>query len=281
MGIDSHHHFWNYDPQEYPWITPEMGALQRDFLPPDLAEVSRESHIDGVVSVQARQSLDETRYLLGYAAVHELVRGVVGWVPLASPSLPEVLDPLAASAKLKALRHVIQDEPDEGFILREDFNRGISLLKDYSLVYDILICARQLPQAIRFVDRHPDQAFVLDHIAKPTISRSGPDGEWARKVRELARRENVVCKFSGVVTEVMNAEIEPALLAPWWETVLEAFGADRVLFGSDWPVCLLRCGYGRWVSLVRELIGELSESEQASIMGDNASRVYKLNGAAN
>ncbi len=281
MRIDSHHHFWNYDPQEYPWITPEMSALRRDFIPPDLAEVSRECHIDGVVSVQARQSIDETRYLLNYAAEHEFVRAVIGWVPLVSPSLPEVLDSLAASAELKALRHVIQDEPDAGFILREDFNRGVSLLKYYSLVYDILIYAWQLPQAIRFVDRHPDQEFVLDHIAKPTISSSRPDGEWVRQIRELALRENVVCKFSGVVTEVVDTEIEPALLTPWWETVLEAFGPDRLLFGSDWPVCLLRCSYGRWVSLVKGLIGELSEAEQAAIMGDNASKVYNLNGAAN
>lgn len=276
MQIDSHHHFWNYDPVEYGWIGPGMSVLKQDFLPATLADEIGRAGIDGVVSVQARQTVEETAWLIGMAAEYEFIRGVVGWVPLASPHVVSVLEPLAQSPWLKAVRHVVQDEPDEAFILGTDFNQGISQLKQFGLVYDILIYAKHLANSICFVDRHPDQPFVVDHIAKPTIQSTEFDEVWAFGLRELARRENVVCKFSGVVTEVRDATWSTASIRPYWDVAIEAFGPKRLMFGSDWPVCLLRSGYGEWVSTVRELIAELSPDEQANIMGATACKAYGL-----
>jgi len=276
MQIDSHHHFWKYDPVQYAWIGPDMSVLKRDYLPADLADAIGRAGIDGVVSVQARQTIEETASLLALAAEHELLRGVVGWIPLAAPDVVSVLEPLAQSPWLKAVRHVVQDEPDDAFILDTEFNRGVSQLKQFGLVYDILIYAKHLANTIRFVDRHPDQPFVLDHIAKPTIQAAEFPRSWRDELRELARREHVVCKFSGVVTEVRDAAWSTELIRPYWDAAIEAFGSKRLMFGSDWPVCLLRSGYGQWVSSVRELIADLSPAEQGDIMGANACRVYDL-----
>ncbi len=276
MEVDSHHHFWKYDPDKYAWIGKDMGVLKRDFLPADLSREIEAAGIDGVVSVQARQTIEETRWLLEIAAQHDFILGVVGWVPLATSEIGDVLDSFDGSPWLKAVRHVVQDEPDDEFILRDDFNRGVALLKDFGLVYDVLIFAKHLLPTIRFVDRHQDQPFVLDHIAKPTIAAAQFHKTWAAQLRELARRENVVCKFSGVVTEVRDREWSLDLLRPYWDVALAAFGPDRLLFGSDWPVCLLRSDYGKWVSTVRALIGELSNEEQAAILGGNAARAYAL-----
>ncbi len=276
MQIDSHHHFWHYDPVEYGWIGPEMSVLKQDFLPAALAFEIERAGVDGVVSVQARQAVEETAWLLGMAAEHEFIRGVVGWVPLASPTLLSALEPLAQSPWLKAVRHVIQDEPDDAFILGSEFNRGIAELKQFGLVYDILIYAKHLANSIRFVDQHPDQSFVLDHIAKPTIRSAEFHATWARDLCEFARRENVTCKFSGVVTEVRDATWSTDSIRRYWDVALKAFGPTRLMFGSDWPVCLLRSGYAQWVSTVRELIDELSQDEQHDIMGATACRVYSL-----
>ncbi len=276
VQIDSHHHFWKYDPVEYGWIGEDMGVLKRDFLPADLSGEIEAAGIDGVVSVQARQTVEETRWLLEMAAAHDFVRGVVGWVPLASPEIGDVLESFDGSPWLKAVRHVVQSEPDDEFILGEEFNRGVARLKEFGLVYDILIFAKHLAPSIRFVDRHPDQPFVLDHIAKPTIAKAEFHETSADKLRELARRANIVCKFSGVVTEKRDPEWSLDTIRPYWEVALDAFGADRLLFGSDWPVCLLRSGYGKWVSTVRTLITELSKDEQAAILGGNAVRAYAL-----
>jgi L-fuconolactonase len=276
MQIDSHHHFWNYDPVEYGWIGPDMSVLQQDFLPTALASEIGRAGIDGVISVQARQTVEETGWLLGMAAEHEFIRGVVGWIPLASANVVSVLEPLAESPWLKAVRHVVQDEPNDAFILGAEFNQGIAQLKQFGLVYDILIYARQLANSIRFVDQHPDQPFVLDHIAKPAIQSTEFHESWAVELRELARRENVVCKFSGVVTEVRDAAWSTNLIRRYWDVAIEAFGPQRLMFGSDWPVCLLRTGYGEWVSTVRELMDNLSQDEQNDIMGGTACRIYDI-----
>ncbi|MCA9119588.1 MAG: amidohydrolase family protein [Planctomycetaceae bacterium] len=276
MQVDSHHHFWKYEAAEYGWISPEMSVLKRDFLPTYLLEEIRGTGIDGVISVQARQTEEETNWLLAMAAEHEFIRGVVGWVPLASKDIRSVLEPLAQSSWLKGVRHVVQDEPDDGFILNADFNRGISELGRFGLIYDILIYAKHLANSIRFVDQHPAQSFVVDHIAKPTIRSDEFHQTWADEMRELARREHVVCKFSGVVTEVRDASWSTDSIRPYWEVALEAFGPNRLMFGSDWPVCLLRSEYSKWVSTVRELISELSPTEQAEIMGATACRTYEL-----
>lgn len=273
--IDAHQHFIDYTPKDYPWIGPDLAALARPFGPDDLAPLLARAGVDATVAVQARQSLAETRWLLDLTGEHDFLAGVVGWAPLQAPDLPAVLDELAHHPRLVGLRHVVHDEPDDDFILREDFNTGISLLTERNLVYDILIFARHLPQTLRFVDRHPNQPFVVDHLAKPPIA-AGQLEPWATHLRELARRENVVCKLSGMVTEADVANWSIDDLRPFVNVVLDAFGPGRLMFGSDWPVCTVACDYRRWRSTVNELLADLSESEQQQILGGTAIAVYHL-----
>jgi L-fuconolactonase len=275
MKIDAHHHFWAYDPVQYGWISDEMRVLRRDFLPPDLKAEIAAAGVDGVVSVQARQSLAETRWLLELAGAHDFLRGVVGWVPLASPKVRDDLAAFAGNPKLKALRHVLQGEPDPEFMLRPDFNAGVEALREFGLTYDILIYERHLPQTLKFVDRHPGQAFVVDHIAKPRI-RENVLSPWREHLRELARRPHVYCKLSGLVTEADFRAWTPEQLRPYMETVLEAFGPQRTMFGSDWPVCLAACAYTRWHAVVSEFLSRLSAAEQAHVWGGAATEAYRL-----
>ena len=275
MRIDSHHHFWKYDPAEYGWIGPDMALLQRDYLPEHLEETAAAAGIDGVVSVQARQSVEETGWLLELARDRRLVRGVVGWVPLVSPDVEESLERFAAEPKLRGVRHVLQGEPDERYMLRDDFNVGIRALRRFGLVYDILIFERHLPPTIEFVDRHPDQIFVLDHVAKPRI-KDGLLKPWDENLRELARRENVFCKLSGMVTEADWQGWTDEQLQPYLDTVLAAFGSRRVMFGSDWPVCLVASDYGRWVETIRRCTAQFSSDEQEAIFGGTAAKAYGL-----
>ncbi len=276
MRIDSHHHFWNYSVGEYGWIDEQKSVLRRDFGPSDLKQVMAESQIDRVVSVQARQTLEETHWLVELAKQNSFIAGVVGWVHLASDEVVKDLESLSADKELKAIRHVVQDEPDDRFLLGEAFNRGVALLKRFNLVYDILIFAKHLPATIQFVDRHPNQQFVLDHIAKPTIDSRRFDDAWGKNLRELARRENVACKFSGVVTEVRDAAWTIDQIRPYWETALEAFGTDRLMYGSDWPVCLLKSDYRTWALTAEGLASELSSSSQEAFWSGNAERCYSL-----
>ncbi|QDV70319.1 Amidohydrolase [Rosistilla carotiformis] len=276
MKIDSHHHLWNYDPEQYGWISEQMAVLRRDFSPTDLQQELRDAGIDAAVAVQAQQTIAETEWLLEQAGKNPVIAGVVGWVPLASDQVADDLDRLHQNELLKGIRHVVQDEPADDFILGDDFNRGVAKLAGFGLVYDILIYGKHLPATIPFVDRHPHQSFVLDHIAKPTIRGGQFDDTWARQMRELARRDNVVCKFSGVVTEVRDPEATIETIRPYWDVALEAFGPDRLLFGSDWPVCLLKISYGQWVEMVTELSAGLSPSEQEKFWGLNAAKAYGL-----
>ncbi len=273
--IDAHHHLWRYAKNEYPWIDGKMAALARDFLPADLEEVTAACGIQGTVAVQARQSLEETKWLLDLAEQTHLIRGVVGWAPIASADFPAVLERLRPFGKLKGLRHVVQDEPDDEFLLGVQFNAGIAALRRYSLVYDILIFERQLPAAIRFVDRHPNQIFVLDHIAKPRI-REHQVEPWKTNIREMARRENVYCKVSGMITEADWATWSEKDLRPYFDAVLQAFGPRRLMAGSDWPVCTLAASYQRWYSTLQELLRPLSAQEQGMIFGEVATSVYGL-----
>ena len=275
MAIDAHHHFWRYTPQEYPWISDAMSVLRRDYLPDDLRREAAAVGIDGVISVQARQTLEETDWLLSLAENDELIRGVVGWVPLISPTVRNDLARYANRPKLKAVRHVLQDEPDDGYMLRDDFNRGIGLLKELRLRYDILIFERHLPQAIQLVDRHPAQTFILDHVAKPRI-RENRFSPWRENLRELARRPNVYCKISGMVTEADHRNWTPQQLRPYFDAALEAFGARRLMFGSDWPVCLLACGYRRWFQIVRDFAAKLTSDEQERLLEYSAIEAYGL-----
>jgi L-fuconolactonase len=274
--IDAHHHLWRYAKEEYGWIGVGMEAIARDFLPHDLEQEVASSGIKGSIAVQARQTMEETEWLLGLAEESEMIRGVVGWAPIASPEFPEVIERLKQCKKLKGLRHVVQDEPDDEFLLRTDFNEGIALCQRHRLVYDILIFERQLRAAISFVDRHPAQVFVLDHIAKPRI-RERELEPWKTNIRELARRENVYCKVSGLVTEADWANWSLADLRPYLDVVLDAFGARRLMAGSDWPVCLLAATPRKWFATVQEFIRPLSLAEQEMILGAVATQVYSLN----
>jgi L-fuconolactonase len=280
MTIDSHHHFWKYDPAEYGWIDQDMSVIRRDFLPDDLAREINSAHVDAVVSVQARQSLDETRWLLDLAAANAFIAGVVGWVPLVSPTVADDLEallahPRGAGGKLKSIRHVLQAESDENYSLGDHFTTALRQLARMNLAYDILILERQLPTAIQLVDRHPNVTFILDHIGKPRI-KDNVMSPWRERIHELARRPNVYCKLSGMVTEADDKTWTLDQLRPYVGVVLDAFGPRRIMFGSDWPVCLVACGYARWTNLVRGFIRNLSADEQADIMGDTARRAYQL-----
>ena len=276
MKIDSHHHFWKYDPITYSWMNDKMDILKVDYQPVDLKKEIAEVGIDGVVSVQADQSLRETDDLLEYAKVNDFILAVVGWLPLANDNVRDLMDKYADNSLLKGIRHVVQDEPDDDFILGEQFNRGVSLLKEYNWIYDILIYERQLSPSIQFVDCHPEQIFVLDHIAKPRIGDSMIE-PWKTQMFEMAKRENVSCKLSGIATEANWSEWKKEDLIPYMDVALEAFGPDRMMFGSDWPVARLAVEYGPWVEICREFISTLSGDEQNLIEGDVASKVYGLN----
>lgn len=273
--IDTHHHFWKYSAEEYPWIGEGMKVIARDFLPADLAATIREAGIDAVVSVQARQSIEETQWLLGMASQHRFIAGVAGWVPLTDADVEQSLDRFGGHPKLKSIRHVLQDEPDDNYMLRSDFNAGIAKLHRRGLVYDILIFERHLPQTIEFVDRHPNQVFVLNHIAKPRI-KDKIVSPWRERIAELAKRENVWCKISGMVTEADWRHWTEEDLAPYFDAVLEAFSPARLMFGSDWPVMLLASDYTRWHKTVANAIAKLSANEQAMIFGGTAAQVYRL-----
>jgi L-fuconolactonase len=275
MAIDAHHHFWKYTPEEYGWITDGMSVLRRDYLPADLRREAAAVGIDGVISVQARQTLEETDWLLKLAEENDFIRGVVGWVPLFSETVENDLARYANRRKLKAVRHVLQDEPDDNYMLRDDFNRGIGLLKKARLRYDILIFERHLPNAIKLVDRHPGTTFILDHVAKPRI-RDNQLSPWRENLRELGRRPNVYCKVSGMVTEANHANWTPQQLRPYFDAALEAFGSHRLMFGSDWPVCLLACGYRRWFQIVREFASRLTTDEQEQLFEHTAIEAYGL-----
>jgi L-fuconolactonase len=274
MRIDAHHHFWRYTPAEYGWIDDAMASIRRDFLPADLAPAIAASGIDAVVSVQARQTLAETEFLLEQAAAHSWIAAVVGWVPLTDSAIADILVRLAAHPRLKGVRHVLQAEPD-AYMDRPDFNAGLAQLTALNLTYDILVYHAQLPAAVRLVDRHPNLVFVLDHIAKPAI-RTGELQPWARDLAELARRPNVFCKLSGVVTEADYKTWTWDQILPYLDTALEAFTPARLMFGSDWPVCRVATTYGDWVRTVERFASTLSVNERQAIFHDAAARVYRL-----
>lgn len=275
MIIDTHQHFWRYNPVDYDWIDEDMAVIRRDFLPDHLKETVSGTAVSGVISVQARQCLEETDWLLELASSHEFIRGVVGWMPLADDHIAQLLEKYAQNPYLKGVRHVVQDESDPEFILGKAFNGGVSILKDHGLIYEVLIFEHQLPNTIRFADLHPEQVFVLDHIAKPRIRMKGIDS-WRRNIKELAKRENVSCKISGMVTEADYKGWTPKQLQPYFDVVLDSFGPARLMFGSDWPVCLVATSYSGWLDLVKTALSGLSPEEQDNIFYQNAKRIYRL-----
>ena len=277
--IDAHHHLWKYSLEEYGWIGETDKAIRRDFLPTDLEREIGAVGIDGVVTVQARQTLEETKWLLSLAERNKFMRGVVGWAPIIDPKLPDILEPLMSHPKLRSLRHVLQGEADENYILHEDFNVGMRTIEHFGLAYDILIYERHLPQTITFVDRLPNQIFILDHIAKPKI-KDRVISPWRENITELAKRHNVYCKISGMVTEADYHSWTEADLQPYLDTVFHAFGPRRLMFGSDWPVCLVATTYHAWFDLVSRRLAKFSGPERDRVLGGTAVEAYKLDEAA-
>lgn len=273
--IDAHHHLWHYDSAQYPWIPPGS-ALAADHLLPELHAVTRDADVTGTVAVQARQTVDETRFLLDLAARCERILGVVGWAPLGEAGIPKWIDELAADPRLKGLRHVLQDEADE-FFDRDDFHRGLSLLPDAGLTYDLLVFQRQLPAALRLVDRQPRLGIIIDHIAKPEARNGRIEDDWRRGMRELARRDQVLgVKFSGLLTEFPAGEGDAPTVRAYFEETLEIFGSHRVMVGSDWPVCLLRTSYIGWAETLRTLTASLASADREALLSGNATRIYRL-----
>jgi L-fuconolactonase len=273
--IDAHQHFWRYSPQTHGWIEDHMAVLKRDFLPPDLEPLLRAKGYDGCVAVQAQQTVDETSWLLDLADQFPFIRGVVGWVDLRAPDVGSALAGLTGRRQLKGIRHIVQGEADDRFMLGEDFLRGIAALGVRGLTYDILIYPRQLPAAIELAARFPQQAFVLDHIAKPEM-KAGLREPWATQIRKLAASPNVLCKLSGLVTEADWSRWKPDDIVPYLDVVSEAFGPQRLMIGSDWPVCTLAADYGRTMSLVENYLARLSAAEAEAVLGGNATRFYRL-----
>lgn len=272
MKIDAHQHFWCYNANRDRWITDEMAALKKDFLPEQLIPELRASDFQGCIAVQTDQSEAETRFLLDLAGQHEEIQGVVGWVDLCASNVAERLQWFAQFPKLSGVRHIAQAEPN-GFLLREDFLRGIECLREFGFTYDVLVYERQLPSVIELASRFPDQLFVLDHIAKPAV-RERRYLPWARFIKVLAENPNVYCKISGLVTEADWKQWRPAEFNPYLDLVFEVFGVERLMFGSDWPVCLLAAGYTRVVELIADYTRHLPAAEREKIFGLNAAHFY-------
>lgn len=275
MIVDAHQHFWFYNAQKHAWINDEMAVLKRNFLPTDLQAIYQENGIDACVAVQADQSEAETDFLLELAAEYDFIKGVVGWVDLRSEQIEERLAHYAQFPKLKGFRHVVQDELDPEFMLGKHFSEGLSLLSKYNFTYDILIFPTQLEAAIKTVQRFPKQKFVLDHIAKPYI-KEGKIVTWEKHIRELANHSNVYCKVSGMVTEADWRNWNQEDFIPYLEVVFEAFGVDRIMFGSDWPVCLLGAQYTEMKDIVENYLSNYPKEGHARIFGQNAADFYGL-----
>ncbi|MBL7816625.1 MAG: amidohydrolase family protein [Saprospiraceae bacterium] len=274
MTIDAHQHFWHFDPVRDAWITEgSMSVIRRDFLPSDLSPILQQNGIDGCIAVQADQSEMETHFLLELAAQYDFIKGVVGWVDLKADNLSERLDYYTLFPKLKGFRHILQGEKPE-FMLQPRFTEGVRLLGQKGFTYDILVFPKHLKAVKVFLKKCENQPFVIDHLAKPYIKR-GLIKEWAKDIRSIAKHENVSCKISGMVTEADWQNWKESDFTPYLDTILEAFGTDRVMYGSDWPVCLVAASYEKQFSIVKNYIKKLSDTEGDKIMGDNAARFYK------
>jgi len=273
--VDAHQHFWIYNQEEYKWIDESMVKLRRNFLPSNLNRVLKRNGIDFCVTVQARQTLQETKWLLELAQNNSFIKGIVGWVDLKSGSMEQDLEKFAAYKKFKGVRHVLQDEDDDRYMLRLDFKQGLRQLEKYGLTYDILIYPRHIKYACNLVYEFPHQKFIIDHLAKPLIKESKIE-PWKKDMQKLAREDNVLCKLSGMVTETNWDSWKQEDFVPYMETLLEVFGPNRLLFGSDWPVCTVAAKYRQVLKIVTNFISSLSQAEQAHIMGQNAIDFYNL-----
>ena len=275
LMIDSHQHFWKYSEIEYGWISPSMGVLKRDFLPQDLDKEIGPRGFEGCVAVQARSTMEETRWLLELAAKHPFIKAVVGWVDVLSPAVDSNLQFAISHLKFKGVRHIAQDEPDERFLMRPDFLRGVKAVLDAGLSYDLLIYPNQLPLALDFAEHFSGARIVLDHLAKPFI-REKKTEPWATNIFELGSLPHVYCKVSGLVTEAAHLGWSPDDFKYYLDTVLDSFGPQRLMYGSDWPVCLLAASYGQVFDLAKTFSERLSPEEQKGFFGENAKKFYKI-----
>lgn len=274
MRIDSHQHFWKFDPVRDAWIDSSMEKIAQDFLPKDLKPLLRQNQMDGCVAVQADQSEAETEFLLDLAEENSFIKGVVGWVDLSADDLSKRLNFFSKNPLFKGIRHILQAEK-EGFMLQDSFLKGIAQLKDFNLTYDILIYPHQLEEANKMIEKNPDQAFVLDHLAKPYIKDQKIE-RWTSHIKQLAKNRNVYCKLSGMITEADWNHWQAKDFDKYLSVALEAFGVDRLMFGSDWPVCLLAGSYQHVVKIVDQFIMKLNPKDQDKIMGENAQNFYNL-----
>jgi L-fuconolactonase len=275
MKVDSHQHFWIYNPSDFDWISGNMRILQRNYLPDKLHTELLSIGFHGSIVVQARQSLEETQWILDLAEQNNFIKGVVGWVDLCSAKVEEQLMQFSRYPKLVGVRHVVHDEPDDNFLLRKDFLKGIAFLKKFGLTYDILVFPRHLPNTIKIVSQFPEQVFVLDHIAKPLI-KDRKISPWKEEIEELARFKNVYCKLSGIVTEADWKNWNQKDLIPYLDIVFAAFGPNRLMIGSDWPVCNLAGSYKQVMDVILNYIETYPDKDKNKILGENAVKVYQL-----
>ncbi|ULC58048.1 amidohydrolase family protein [Flaviramulus sp. BrNp1-15] len=274
MRIDAHQHFWEFNPNRDTWIDDSMLVLQNNFLPKNLEKLLKENSFDGCIAVQADQSEEETNFLLQLSENNAFIKGVVGWVDLLDDNIEQSLIKFSSHKKFKGVRHIIQSE-SEGFMLQKEFLNGISKLKDFNLTYDILIYPNQLNEAYQLVQLFPEQKFVIDHIAKPPI-KAGKIDKWAEDILKFSNCKNVYCKLSGIVTEANWKTWKADEFMSYLEVVFKTFGSKRLMFGSDWPVCLLAANYNEIVTLVEKYISNLPLNDQAAIMGKNALEFYNI-----
>ena len=273
MIIDSHVHFWKYNKKRDAWMS-DMKILQQDYLPEHLSLTLKRNEVDGVIAVQADQSEVETRFLVELSKTHSIIKGVVGWLDLRAANLEEKLSEFSQYSIIKGYRHIVQGEPDD-FLLKEDFQRGVAALNSYNYTYDILIYPRQLKAAAIFVGKFPDQKLIIDHCAKPDIKNKKIE-EWKSEMEEIARHPNVYCKLSGLFTEAAWKEWSPSDFYPYLDIVFKAFGTDRLIFGSDWPVILVSGIYVQWKSLIEKYMENFAEEDKQKVLGENAVRFYEL-----
>jgi len=277
MRIDAHQHFWKFDPVRDSWITDDMAVIQKDFLPGDFQRVLKNNGFDGSVVVQSDQSGNENEFQLKNAEVNDFIKGVVGWVDLQAPNVEERLAHHSSFKKMKGFRHVLQGETDRSFMLKPEFMSGVSKLERFGFTYDILIYADQLKYLSEFVGAFMNQRFVIDHLAKPGI-KNREINEWKKEIQNIARFENVYCKISGMVTEANWKNWKQDDFIPYIDVVIEAFGPNRIMYGSDWPVCLVAASYEEVLNIVEEYFSSFSETEKQSFFGGNAIRFYSLKG---
>jgi L-fuconolactonase len=274
MVIDTHQHFWVYDPVRDNWIDDSMKTIRRDFLPKHLKPILKINKVDGCIAVQADQSIEETKFLLNLAKENSFIKGVVGWVDLTSKELEKQLSSLSKNGHLKGVRHILQAEKND-FVLREDFQKGIGKLKQFNLTYDLLIFPSQIPAAIQLIQKFPKQKFILNHIAKPNIKKK-EILEWKHQIQEMAKAPNIFCKVSGMVTENNWKDWNITDFTPYLDVVFEAFGIDRIMYGSDWPVCLLAAQYMQQMNIIENYIFKFTENEKEKILCNNAISIYNL-----